>query len=118
MGSQVCLVEDESLIREMTLADLEDIGFSVVPMERCDEAWEAIRAGVRFDVLVTDIVTPGEFNGWELARRARTVWPELPIVYVSGYSAEGIRPVEGSVFLSKPYLIRELQAAIEQVASG
>ncbi|WP_225205450.1 response regulator [Novosphingobium huizhouense] len=115
MGSRICLVEDEPLLRVMTQEDLEDLGFEVVPVTTCDEAWRMIASGDSFGCLVTDIRTPGAIDGWELARRIRTVSPQTGVIYVSGYPGTEAQPVEGSIFLSKPYLCRDLEQALEKL---
>lgn len=115
MRSKICLVEDEPLLRAMTQADLEDLGFEVVPATTCEEAWGLITSGNPFGCLVTDIRTPGPIDGWELARRTRDVAPQMRVIYVSGYPGAEAQPVEGSIFLSKPYLCRELEQALERL---
>jgi len=115
MRGRICLVEDEALLRETTQADLEDLGFCVLSVMSCDEAWQAINSDKEFDALVTDIRTPGDWDGWELAARARAARPGLSVVYVTGYSAEVPRPVPGSIFLTKPYRLTELERALQQV---
>ncbi|MES2492300.1 MAG: response regulator [Pseudomonadota bacterium] len=115
MNARICLVEDEAMLLEMTQADLEDLGLRVFPAVSCDEAWQAISSHMQFDVLVTDIRTPGERDGWELACSARALLPGLAVVYVSGFTAEKPKPVPGSIFLSKPYRLTELEHALRRL---
>lgn len=112
MGSTICLVEDELLLRAMSQADLEDIGFEVIPVTTCQEAWQLIGSGTRIDCLLTDIRTPGPMDGWQLARQSRDLVPELPVIYVSGYSGSETHPVPGSIFLTKPYRLADLEEAL------
>jgi len=115
MTSTICLVEDEILLREMTQADLEDLGFEVISAASCEEAWEMIVSGKEFSCLVTDIRTPGAVDGWELARRTRELRPEIAVIYISGYSRSEAPPVAGAVFLPKPYLCSDLEQALRKV---
>ena len=62
--------------------------------------------------MITDIRMPGGYDGWALARRARELRPGLPVIYLSGYSENGPQPVEGAIFISKPYRIGELHSAL------
>lgn len=109
---RVLLVEDEALIRVMTEEDLVDMGCSVNAAADGDAALEVLQSGSEFDVLVTDIRMPGTIDGWELARRARAIWPTIGVVYVSGYPGESHDPLPSSHFIKKPYRLAELQAAL------
>jgi DNA-binding response OmpR family regulator len=68
-----------------------------------------VNGGAALDALVTDIRLP-QVDGWEIARRAREVHPELPVIYMSGDSAAEHRDhgVTGSVMLLKPFALDEL----------
>jgi CheY-like chemotaxis protein len=101
----VLLVEDEVLISNLVADALSARGFTVHEMTTADAAWHYIDSGAELDVLFTDINLPGRMNGAELARRARQLRPDLPIVYASGryrYTDIG-KPVPRSIFVSKPY---------------
>jgi CheY-like chemotaxis protein len=111
----VLLVEDEPLLSEMTKNDLEDLGFSTVCAKDAAEALETLQGEARAGVLITDIRMPGEFDGWELARRARALRPDLLVIYISGYSADAPQPVVGSVFLKKPYRLRDVEDALARL---
>ena len=111
----VLLVEDEPLLSEMTRNDLEDLGFSTVCAADAGEAIEVLQHQGHARVLITDIRMPGEFDGWELARRARALRPDLLVIYISGYSADAPQPVAGSVFLKKPYRLSEVQDALTRL---
>lgn len=115
MTATICLVEDEVLLREMTQADLEDLGFDVLSVSTCEEAWQIMSAGRTFACLVTDIRTPGAIDGWELARRTRERSPDTPVIYVSGYPGGEPQLVAGAIFLPKPYLHHELSGALERI---
>jgi two-component system cell cycle sensor histidine kinase/response regulator CckA len=75
----------------------------------------------RPDLVLTDLMMPG-IGGTELARRLKARWPDLPILYMSGYSAEDLRRQgadhpEG-VTIQKPLrpevLLRSVQAALRE----
>ena len=104
----VLVAEDEVLVL-MLLADaLEEEGFRVVSAANGDEALRALEAvereGGHVDVLFTDVNMPG-IDGLELARRARALLPDLPVIYASGRMHDVDRDacVEGGRFLPKPY---------------
>ena len=104
----VLVAEDEVLVL-MLLADaLEEEGFHVVSAANGAKALEALepvdREGGHVDLLFTDVNMPG-IDGLELARRARVLHPDLPIIYASGrvHCLERDACVEGGRFLPKPY---------------
>ena len=100
------VAEDEVLVL-MLLADaLEEEGFRVVSAANGSEALQALesleREGGHVDVLFTDVNMPG-LDGLELARRARELRPDLPVIYASGRPHSRQQCVEGGRFLPKPY---------------
>ena len=116
----VLIVEDEVLVLSLLADALEEEGFRVVAAENGAEALEALEAverdGGHVDVLFTDVNMPG-IDGLELARRARALRPNLPIIYASGRMPflERTDCVEGGRFLPKPYVPSQ---ACAEVASA
>jgi DNA-binding NtrC family response regulator len=108
----VLVVEDEVLVGEMISTALAEDGFDVHLSGDARDALRYLKSGKPVDVLFTDIDLPGEMDGGGLARCARELMPDLPVVYASGKSS-GIRhvaKVPGSIFLQKPY--DPLQASV------
>ena len=102
---RVLLVEDEFLISEWVAELLSEQGFAV---HTASNAVEALRylAAEPVDVLFTDINLSGGMDGAALARRARALLPDLPVVYASA-RANLLDPtlrVPGSIFVPKPYV--------------
>jgi CheY-like chemotaxis protein len=102
---RLLLVEDEFLIREMVAEDLAEQGFSVYAVSNARDALSHL-ASAAVDVLFTDVNLPGGMDGMALARRARDIKPDLPVVYASGHvNVVGLAAcVPGSIFIAKPYL--------------
>lgn len=99
------VVEDDFLVR-LTLSDgLEDSGFTVLEAGDAQEALALLCSRPDIAAMLTDINLPGGADGFALARAARVVRPELPVVYASGryMSVEPGRGVDGSRFLAKPF---------------
>jgi PAS domain S-box-containing protein len=100
------LVDDEELVRQSTADMLGEMGFEVLEAGSAEEALQAVRAGAPLDLLVTDHLMPG-MSGAELARQARALRPDLPVLIVSGYAElEGIAP--DLPRLVKPFRVAEL----------
>ncbi|WP_188897673.1 response regulator [Caldovatus sediminis] len=99
------VVEDDFLVR-LTLADgLTEAGFTV--LEAGDAQAALALLVTRRDILamLTDINLPGEADGYALARAARVLRPDLPVVYASGRhgAMAAARAVPGARFLAKPF---------------
>jgi CheY-like chemotaxis protein len=101
----VLVVEDEALISTMIADCLTDGGFAVHAVASAEEALQYMTSGGAVDVLFTDINLGGEMDGSTLARRARVLLPDLPIVFASGrwHLLEQLRTVPRSIVLAKPY---------------
>jgi two-component system cell cycle sensor histidine kinase/response regulator CckA len=113
----ILVVEDEDAVRQMVRLFLEQQGYTVLAAARSQEGlglWREHMAGIR--LLLTDMVMPGSVGGPEFAR---TLWrerPDLPVVFMSGYSPEArdadLRLQEGFNYLSKPFSLQRLAAVI------
>jgi two-component system, cell cycle sensor histidine kinase and response regulator CckA len=124
-GATILLVEDEEAVRAIATRSLELGGFRVLQAADGVSALEAIGRHGPPQLVLTDLMMPG-MGGAELGRRLRERWPALPILFMSGYSAEDLHrqgAVEsGKVTVQKPFtpdgLIRSVAAALAQVATG
>ena len=103
--SRVLLVEDEFLLADMVAHVLGDHGFEVFTVANAQDALRHLTCGSPCDILLTDINLPGSIDGAALARIARELRPDLPVVYASGsYSRiEELDAVAGAIFVPKPY---------------
>lgn len=98
---------------------LQTQGYELIQAANAREA-RAVLDGVRPNLVISDIVMPGE-SGIELRREIARRWPELPVILISGFSAEG--PAEFAArtphteFLQKPFaadrLLDLVRATIE-----
>ena len=122
LGVSACvlLVEDEPQVRAQARRLLERCGFRV--MEAVDGAdglqqFEAHRSDI--GAVVTDVVMP-MLGGVEMVGRIRALAPEVPVVFVSGFTAEDRDlPLDArTVFVPKPYTLVSLRLAIEAVVAG
>jgi PAS domain S-box-containing protein len=112
----ILLIEDEPGVRLMTSRSLQEYGYGVVEASGSHQALEVLEGGDgRIDLLVTDVVLPG-MDGPELARRAAELRPELPVLFVSGYTDDEILRrgllQEGQPFLQKPFTPEALAAKV------
>ncbi len=112
-GINVLLVEDDEMIRASTAEILIEQGFTVLDAASAEAAMTMLRAN-SIDVLVTDVNLPG-LSGPEFADRARTLRPDLGIVFATGDTAAVLAEAE-AVMLAKPYgadvLVRAVNSAM------
>jgi CheY-like chemotaxis protein len=117
-GSAVLLVEDEDAVREVTLRQLARVGYRVRDIASPLEAERVFSDDPQaVDLLLTDIVMPG-MSGTQLASRLRAIRPDLPVLFMSGYTsgpAPGGHelPSDGSL-LHKPFDRSALLAAVRR----
>ncbi len=103
----VLLVEDDAAVRHVLTETLRQAGATVLPADSAEQALNTIAATPRIDLVVTDIVLSGSLSGYQLADAARHTRPELPFLFISGYSKD-IDGAESSVLagdrlMSKPF---------------
>jgi two-component system cell cycle sensor histidine kinase/response regulator CckA len=109
----VLLVEDEAMVRAVAERALTRQGYSVVTAANGEEALELLDAGTKIDLLVSDVVMPS-MDGPTLVRHARDRFPDLPILFMSGYAEEQLRrsiDLPRVAFLPKPFSVQQLAEA-------
>ncbi|HET98152.1 MAG TPA: transporter substrate-binding domain-containing protein [Desulfurivibrio alkaliphilus] len=118
-GETVLLVEDERAILRMGQKMLEKLGYRVLAAGSPREALALVgghSGGI--ELLITDVVMPG-MNGRELAEKLLGRYPNLKVLYMSGYTANVIahRGVldEGVHFIPKPFAEQELAVKVRLV---
>lgn len=111
----VLVVEDEALISEMVSDALLDHGYDVHVVCTANDALRYLVSGLPVDVLFTDINIAGEIDGTVLARHARNLRPDLPIVFASGRPNlfDELRRFPRAACLPKPYGPAQVCAIVE-----
>jgi signal transduction histidine kinase len=112
----ILLVEDNDDVAEVTSGMLEGLGYAVVRAALARQALGYLEEGARPDLLLSDIVMPGDMSGLDLARHVRAHYPDLPILLSTGYSAAAREAAdEGLAILLKPYRMAALEHFIRTV---
>jgi len=115
-GETILLVEDDPRLLAMAQSILEDLGYKTVTTTSPETAMALIRQHPgRIDLLLTDVIMP-VMNGKELADRLIAAFPELRVIYMSGYTADiidhhGVLD-EQTPFLQKPFSVMQLAETI------
>ncbi len=107
-SEKILIVEDEPDLRTLVREILLHYGYEVLEAGSGPEAlpiWQKHSADI--DLLLTDLVMPGNMTGRELAEKLRSQRPDLKVIYTSGYSVETLGKdfaiKRGVNFLPKPY---------------
>jgi len=111
----ILLVEDEAMVRAVAERALSRQGYTVLTANNGEEALELLEGeeGATIDLLISDVVMP-MMDGPTLVRAARELFPDLKIIFMSGYAEEQLRKsidVDRVAFLSKPFSVQQLGAA-------
>lgn len=105
----VLIVEDSYVVLEMLRTLFERQGARVYEASSGEAALTILRQpGLDIDWLLTDIALPGFINGWEVAAAFRAIYPQRPVIYASASEPVGGRPVPDSLYVRKPFKIREM----------
>jgi PAS domain S-box-containing protein len=115
-GKRVLIVEDNAEVGAFAHEMLQDLGYAVTLVDDAEKALAVLAdAHGAFCAVFSDIEMPG-MNGVELAGRIAQRFPALPVLMTSGYNHAHFRdgaPHDG--LLLKPYSIRQLEQALQQV---
>jgi CheY-like chemotaxis protein len=111
----VLVVEDDFLVRAMVVDYLRDNDCRVIEADSGEDAVALIDGqDQELDVLFTDIRLGGTLNGWDVAEIFRHRFPNVRVIYASGYSIEPRRDIMGSKFFNKPYRVDEILKACKR----
>ena len=115
--ASVLVVDDEPMVREVTGAMLEELGYRCQLAASGSEAIRRLRADpADVDVVILDMTMP-DMNGVEALAALRAVRPDLPVVLCSGYSEAEVSDRTGgslaNAFLQKPFTTSELIAKLQ-----
>ncbi|MDZ7666100.1 MAG: PAS domain S-box protein [Desulfotignum sp.] len=115
----ILLVEDEPTILRMTRMMLERKGYSVLPAATPGEAIDLAKTHAdKIDLLMTDVVMP-EMNGRDLAGQITALYPDIRLLFMSGYTANVIAHQgvldDGVAFIQKPFSMAEMTEKVREI---
>jgi DNA-binding response OmpR family regulator len=117
----ILVIEDDPPIQFVIEEALSAGGFEPAIAASGEEAVTLLRSGLtRYQGLVTDIRLRGTMDGWEVARQAREIDPEFPVVYITAAHADqwAAHGVPNSVLMTKPFAAAQLVTAISNLLNA
>ncbi|HTH11195.1 MAG TPA: ATP-binding protein, partial [Acidovorax sp.] len=113
LDQSVLLVEDNDEVAASMVPILESLGCRVTRVDRAAKARQLLEDGSRPDIILSDVVMPGEMDGVALAQHIRQAWPAQRLLLMTGYAEqlENIRHL-GFHVLPKPCTPQMLYAAM------
>ncbi|MGA7808629.1 CHASE3 domain-containing protein [Bradyrhizobium sp.] len=117
-GEVVLVVEDDPLMRKFTTEAVSELGYGVIEAENAAAALAVLEQRRDVDLLFTDVVMP-DVNGKKLADTALRKYPELKVLYTTGYTANAV--VHGGILdagvnlLGKPFTMEQLARKLRSV---
>lgn len=117
-NEHVLLVEDDDLVRLITVTSLQRLGYRVTECASGSQALAQLTSGQPFDLLLTDVILAGGISGRQVAEQAMRLRPRLKVLYMSGYTENAIvhhgRLDRGVHLLGKPFRLDELGRKVRE----
>lgn len=114
--SRILVVEDEDGVRDVVVGMLEDLGYSAFAVPDADSALRQLMQPGSFDLVLTDLMLPGDIDVGDFVETVRREQADMPIIYSSGMPEEArsrlSEPLNAENFVSKPYRMAELHDVI------
>jgi two-component system CheB/CheR fusion protein len=107
----ILLVDDNIALRTSTMRQLTAMGYQVTATGSSTAALDRLRAEPRMDLLLTDVVMPGDMTGFQLAAAARALQPGIAVLFTTGYLPT-MKGNSANLILHKPYVRHQLLAHI------
>ena len=117
-SATVLVVEDEPSVRMIIVDVLSDCGYTVLETSATSAALDILRSSAAIDLLLTDVGLPGGMNGRQLADVARTLRPDLKVLFITGYAnsivGDGLLE-QGMQVITKPFKVDALAARVQKI---
>ena len=112
----VLVVDDESLVRMVTVDMVEFAGYDVIEAADADDAVTILETRSDIALVMTDVDMPGSMDGLKLAHAVRNRWPPIKLIIVSGKSrlTEADLPTDAR-FIGKPYSVDTMVSALSSL---
>lgn len=114
----ILVVDDEEALLELAKESLEDLGYRILTASNAQKALLILADETKIDLLLSDVIMPGGISGYELADQVSNNYPQIKILFASGYTAKVLASNSqcfSNNLLSKPYTLSELAHRVKKV---
>lgn len=114
--ARILLVEDEDAVRSFSTRALQNKGYEVYDANSGEDALEKIeKDNLEFDLLITDVIMP-DMDGIELSQKVLEKFPDMTVIYMSGYTEDRVKDDMGEnfYFLPKPFTLKALAEKVKE----
>ncbi|MFT7221539.1 MAG: CheY-like chemotaxis protein, partial [Candidatus Azotimanducaceae bacterium] len=118
----ILIVDDEEMVANVAASILSELGYSTKVTTNTRQALAHIKENEDVDLIFSDVVMPEDLNGFEFAREASRIRPDLKVLLTSGFSKfKGLEPEDAESkllaqnILSKPYNRQELATSVRKI---
>ncbi|WP_296232104.1 hybrid sensor histidine kinase/response regulator [Pseudomonas sp. UBA4617] len=121
-AQRILLIEDQVALRLVVCEVLEELGYRVDAFENGPSALAHLQDGERPDLLLSDIGLPGGLNGRQVAERCRERYPDLKVLFITGYDESAAltdgQLLHGTLVLTKPFELQVLAERVRMLLDG
>jgi PAS domain S-box-containing protein len=121
-GETVLVIDDEPTVRMLVGEVLTELGYTAIEAVDGAAGLKIINSDLRIDLLVTDVGLPGGMNGRQVADAARSVRPDLKVLFITGYAENAVLSHghldPGMHVLTKPFAMDTIAARIRDLIEG
>ncbi len=119
---KILIVEDNSSVREVAAAMIEEMGFETLTATNGHEGLQMIDNNRDIDLVLSDVIMAGGMNGPELAAKAMKLRPELKILFMSGYAPGSVRQMQDLPdtieLVNKPFTRNDLTEKVRKALAA
>jgi CheY-like chemotaxis protein len=121
-GQVVLVIDDEPTIRMLIAEVLADAGYSAIEASDGPAGLRVLQSSAKIDLLITDVGLPGGMNGRQVADAARTLRPDLKVLFITGYAENAVigngQLEKGTHLIAKPFEMERLARKIREMIQG
>jgi PAS domain S-box-containing protein len=118
-GETILVVDDEPSVRALVVEVLEELGYLAIEAGDGPTALRLLQSVSRVDLLITDLTLPGGIDGRQVAERARTLKPDLRVLFITGYAENAVigngQLPPGIHLLHKPFSMQVLASRVKNI---
>lgn len=118
----ILIVEDNPKVRKLSIERIRDLGYRTLYAEDGDQAYALLLDGAKVDLVFTDLVMPGDLNGYDIAKKVSNEFPTIKLLLTSGYASDVVATSMAKSpildILHKPYRQTDLARRLHALLAG